>query len=68
MAGCDASRQGFGEHSFELVPAYGALVDTMHSAGFTEMVELAGESTCETMRYTTLLKRCLIGFKSDPAP
>lgn len=68
MTGCDTSRQGFGEHSFEFLPTYRAVIDTMYSAGFTHLVEVTGESEGETSGYARLLRRCLIGFKADPAP
>lgn len=68
MTGCDTSRQGFGEHAFEFLPTYRAVIDTLYSAGFTHLLELTGESEGETSGYATLLKRCILGFKSDPAP
>lgn len=66
----DASLHGEGKYSVELHPTYRALIDTMHDAGFVDLVELIadeGESGKVSRFYRERLRRCVIGFKRPMA-
>jgi len=62
----DFTHHGEGSHSVELHPTYRALIDTMHDAGFVDLIELiadAGEDGRAADMYRHHIRRCIIGFK-----
>jgi SAM-dependent methyltransferase len=66
----DVSLHGEGKYSVELHPTYRALIDTMHDAGFVDLVELIadeGDSGKVSLYYRKHMRRCIIGFKRPMA-
>lgn len=66
----NASLHGEGKYSVELHPTYRALIDTMHDAGFIDLVELIAEEGVNnkvSLFYRKRLRRCIIGFKRPMA-
>jgi hypothetical protein len=62
----DTSKRGEGTHSVELHPTYRALIDTMHDAGFVDLLELIadpGKDGRTSSIYRNHLRRCIVGFK-----
>lgn len=62
----DTDYHGEGTHSVELHPTYRALIDTMHDAGFIDLIELiadAGDDGRASDYYRNHIRRCIIGFK-----
>ncbi|HQQ62604.1 MAG TPA: class I SAM-dependent methyltransferase [Pseudomonadales bacterium] len=62
----DTSLNGEGSHTVELHPTYRALIDTMHDAGFIDLLELVAETGGDnrvSKLYRNRLRRCIIGFK-----
>ncbi len=59
----DTSRSGEGRYTAELHPTYRALIDTMHDAGFTDLIEVIGHSGRVAGVYEKRIRRCIIGFK-----
>lgn len=54
----------------ELHPTYRALIDTMHDAGFVDLVELiadAGDDGRVSDYYRSHIRRCIVGFKRPMA-
>ena len=66
----DASLHGEGKYSVELHPTYRALIDTMHDAGFVDLVELIADESDGgrvSLYYRKRMRRCIIGFKRPMA-
>jgi len=66
----DVEGHAEGTHSVELHPTYRALIDTMHDAGFVDLVELiadAGEEGRASDYYRNHIRRCIVGFKRPMA-
>lgn len=62
----DLSKRGEGTHTVELHPTYRALIDTMHDAGFVDLIELIadpGKDGRVSNIYRHHIRRCIIGFK-----
>lgn len=59
----DIRRSGEGSTRAELHPTYRALIDTMHDAGFVDLVELVADSGRVAGVYKECTRRCIIGFK-----
>lgn len=62
----DTVKRGEGTHTVELHPTYRALIDTMHDAGFVDLLELIadpGEDGRVSSIYRNGQRRCIIGFK-----
>ncbi|TRW92202.1 class I SAM-dependent methyltransferase [Candidatus Methylobacter oryzae] len=55
-----------GDLSFELQPTYRGLLDTIHAAGFTHIVELIGLASENIELYNDLSRRCFLAFKDPP--
>lgn len=63
-------KRGEGTHTVELHPTYRALIDTMHDAGFVDLIELIadpGKDGRTSSIYRNHLRRCIIGFKRPMA-
>lgn len=66
----DTTLNGEGKYSIELHPTYRALIDTMHDAGFVDLLELIAEEdngNRASLLYRKRLRRCIIGFKRPMA-
>jgi trans-aconitate methyltransferase len=59
----DIARSGEGKYTAELHPTYRALIDTMHDAGFTDLIELIAGSGRIAGIYEKRTRRCIVGFK-----
>ena len=62
----DVDGHGEGTHTVELHPTYRAFIDTMHDAGFVDLIELIadpGEEGRASDLYRNHIRRCIIGFK-----
>ncbi len=59
----DTANDAEGKTSSELHPTYRALIDTMHHAGFKQLVELVPHSGRVAGIYKNQTRRCIIGFK-----
>lgn len=59
----DINGRGEGRHTAELHPTYRALIDSMHDAGFVDLVELTAYSGLVAGIYRERRRRCIIGFK-----
>jgi len=62
----DTAGRGEGTHTVELHPTYRALIDTMHDAGFVDLIELIadpGKDGRIPNIYRDHVRRCIIGFK-----
>lgn len=64
----DTAGRGEGRHTAEMHPTYRALIDTMHDAGFVDLLELtAHDGDCVAGIYRQRKRRCIIGFKKPLA-
>lgn len=66
----DVDSHGEGTHTVELHPTYRALIDTMHDAGFVDLIELIadpGDDGRASDYYRDHIRRCIIGFKRPMA-
>ncbi|TNF32561.1 MAG: class I SAM-dependent methyltransferase [Gammaproteobacteria bacterium] len=59
----NTEHRGEGRYTAELHPTYRALIDTMHDAGFTDLLEVVGHTGRVAGVYEKRIRRCIIGFK-----
>ena len=64
----DTAGRGEGTHTAEMHPTYRALIDTMHDAGFVDLIELTAHDGDKVAGiYKERRRRCIIGFKKPLA-
>jgi SAM-dependent methyltransferase len=64
----DVDKADEGSAAWELHPTYRAVIDTIHAAGFTDVLEVVGRAEPPHEWYEAGQRRCFLAFKEPPAP